>query len=263
MNFLPIACAVTLAVSMINMPPAGSPPEKPAAAIETPRVLVFSKTAGFRHDSIPDGISAVQELGSKNAFEVEATEDAGRFTDEALSRFRVVIFLSTTGDVLDEQQQGAFERFVRRGGGFVGIHAATDTEYDWPWYTRLVGAQFASHPKIQPATIDVSDRTHVSTKHLPEKWKRTDEWYNFRDHPSEKAGGSLKILARLDESTYEGGSMNGDHPVIWCQEFDGGRAWYTALGHTKESYAEREFLGMILGAIKWAGGLDMQPTLGN
>jgi type 1 glutamine amidotransferase len=262
MNFLPFACAITLAVSMINMPPAGAPREKPAAVIETPRVLVFSKTAGFRHDSIPDGISAVKEMGSKNSFEVDATEDAGVFTDDALSKYRVVIFLSTTGDVLDNPQQGAFERFVRRGGGFVGIHAATDTEYDWPWYTKLVGAQFASHPKIQPATIDVGDRTHVSTKHLPEKWKRTDEWYNFRDHPSEKAGGSLRILARLDESTYEGGSMKADHPVIWCQEFDGGRAWYTALGHTKESYAEREFLNMILGAIKWAGGLDMQSTLG-
>lgn len=260
MNILPIACAVTLAVSIIGMPPAGSPPEKPAAAIETPRVLVFSKTAGFRHDSIPDGIAAVKEMGSKNSFEVDATEDAGVFADETLSKYRVVVFLSTTGDVLDDSQQSAFERFVRRGGGFVGIHAATDTEYDWPWYTKLVGAQFASHPEIQPATIVVGDRTHVSTKHLPEKWKRTDEWYNFRDHPSEKAGGSLKILARLDESTYEGGSMKADHPVIWCQEFDGGRSWYTALGHTKESYAEREFLSMILGAIKWAGGLDMQPT---
>ncbi len=220
------------------------------------QVLVFSKTAGFRHDSIPEGVSLVMRLGAANGFDVDATENSALFTDEMLRRYRVVIFMNTTGDVLDDEQQAAFERFIQRGNGFVGVHAASDTEYDWPWYTKLVAAQFASHPHIQDATIEVVDRDHPSTRHLAEKWDRTDEWYNFRDPPKEKAGGSLRVLARLDTSSFEGSTMKGDHPIMWCQVFDGGRAWYTALGHTKESYAERDFQKMLLGGIQWAGGFE-------
>ena len=246
---------ILLAAASACGPPSPPPTSRPAVTENAPRVLVFTKTAEFRHESIPDGIKAVTEMGAKNGFAVDATEDAAAFNDTNLARYKVVIFLSTTGDILDARQQDAFESYVQHGGGFVGVHAATDTEYDWAWYTKLVGAQFASHPKIQEAVIDVSDRDHISTKHLPAQWKRTDEWYNFRDHPTDKAGGTLRILATLDESTYEGGSMPASHPVVWCQEFDGGRAWYTALGHTKESYAEENFLKMLLGGIQWAGGL--------
>lgn len=254
-NYLLIASVIALLAGAAGQESPAPPASRPAVTENTPRVLVFTKTAGFRHDSIPDGIKAITEMGAKNGFAVDASEDAGQFSDTNLARYKVVIFLNTTGDVLDARQEDAFESYVQHGGGFVGVHAATDTEYDWAWYTKLVGAQFASHPAIQEAVVNVSDREHSSTKQLPAKWKRTDEWYNFRDHPTEKAGGELRILATLDEATYEGGSMPASHPVIWCQEFDGGRAWYTALGHTKESYAEENFLKMLLGGIQWAGGL--------
>jgi type 1 glutamine amidotransferase len=213
-------------------------------------VLVFSKTAGFRHDSIGAGVAAVTALGQRERFRVDATEAAGAFTDDNLRRYRVVMFLNTTGDVLDADQQAAFERFIRRGGGFVGVHSASDTEYDWPWYGHLVGAYFKSHPRIQPATLRVVDASHPSTVHLPIEWKRTDEWYNFREDPA--AHGRALLL--IDEKSYTGGTMRAHHPMAWCQEYDGGRSWYTALGHTAETFAEPLFLEHLLGGIRWAAG---------
>lgn len=199
-----------------------SGPAASKGADET-RVLVFSKTAGFRHDSIPEGIAAVRELGAAGGFTVDATEDAGAFTTGNLARYDAVVFLSTTGDVLDAAQQGAFERYIKRGGGYVGIHAAADTEYDWAFYGGLAGAYFQSHPAIQPATVDVEDRAHPATSGLPSTWNRTDEWYNYRSNPRDHA----HVLASLDESSYTGGTMSGDHPIAWCQEYRGGRAFYT------------------------------------
>ncbi len=215
-------------------------------------VLVFSKTAGYRHDSIPDGIAAVKRLGQQHNFSVDATEDASQFTDANLGKYKVVMFLNTTGDVLNNEQQAAFERYIRNGGGFVGVHSATDTEYDWPFYGQLVGAYFKSHPKIQQATIHVTDRQHPSTRDLPETWQRTDEWYNFREDPRPR----VHDLATLDESTYTGGTMDGDHPISWCHDFEGGRAWYTEMGHTEESYSEPLYLGHLLGGIMTAAGVE-------
>lgn len=217
-------------------------------------VLLFSKTAGFRHDSIPAGIAAIKALGHQHRFQVEATEDATVFTDKGLAKYHVVVFLNTTGDVLDPSEEAAFERFLGRGRGFVGIHSATDTEYDWPWYGRLVGAYFRKHPAIQPATLKVADATHPSTKHLPTEWTRTDEWYDFRDDPSPR----VNVLIRIDETTYTGGTMGASHPLAWYHEYEGGRAWYTALGHTMESYKEPAFLGHVLGGIFWAAGLTLE-----
>jgi len=211
-------------------------------------VLVFTKTSGFRHDSIPAGITAIKSLGDQHNFRVDAGEDGTVFSDENLARYQVVIFLNTTGDVLDPGEEAAFERFVRRGGGFVGIHAATDTEYEWPWYGGLVGTYFDSHPAIQPALLKVVDATHVSTKHLPAEWTRTDEWYNFRDDPSPR----VQVLIRIDETTYTGGRMGANHPISWSHAYDGGRAWYTAMGHTTESYQDPLFLSHLLGGIRWA-----------
>jgi len=213
-------------------------------------VLVFSKTTAFRHDSIPQGIAAIRDLAADHDFAVDSTEDAARFTDAELVRYRVVVFLSTTGDILDSGQKAAFERFVRSGGGFVGIHSASDTEYRWAWYGRLAGAYFASHPEIQRATVRIEDPDQVSTKDLPRSWERTDEWYNFRSNPR----GNLHVLAVLDESTYSGGKMGADHPIAWCQQIDGGRSWYTAMGHTSESYAEPLFRLHLLGGIETAAG---------
>ncbi|MEV5148543.1 ThuA domain-containing protein [Streptomyces sp. NPDC052727] len=225
------------------------------------RVLVFSKTAGFRHDSIPDGVAAVRQLGESGGFTVDATEDAGAFTPSTLRRYDAVVFLSTTGDVLDSAQQAAFEDYVHRGGGYVGIHAAADTEYDWAFYGGLAGAYFQSHPAIQPATVRVEDRAHPATSGLARTWNRTDEWYNYRSNPRDRA----HVLASLDESSYTGGTMNGDHPIAWCQEYQGGRAFYTGGGHTKESYADPEFRRHLLGGIRYAIGAaqaDCRPETG-
>ena len=223
---------------------------KPVDRVLPRKVLVFSKTAGFRHDSIPNGIVAIKKLGAANKFEVEATEDSKLFTAEKLAEFGCVIFLSTTMDVLNDEQQKAFEGFIQSGGGYVGIHAATDTEYTWPWYTRLVGGQFASHPKQQKAAIDLlpAGEKHPSTSFLPKRWERFDEWYNFKN-----LNPTTSKLLNLDETSYKDGKMGKDHPVAWCHDFDGGRAWYTALGHTKQSYEEELFLKHITEGILWSG----------
>ncbi|MGH9936078.1 MAG: ThuA domain-containing protein, partial [Blastocatellia bacterium] len=231
-----IAFAATCAL------PPFTPPAQPQV-----RALVFSKTTGFRHDSIPDGIAAIRQLGLQNNFDVDATEDASLFTDTNLARYQTVVFLNTTGDALNDDQQAAFQRYIRNGGGFVGVHSATDTEYDWAWYGGLVGAYFQSHPAIQPAQIRIEDSSHPSTSTLPVEWRRTDEWYNFRSNPR----GRVKTLATLDEATYSGGAMGADHPIAWCQLYDGGRSWYTAGGHTKESYAEPLFRQHLLGGVQF------------
>ena len=213
------------------------------------RVLVFSKTEGFRHDCIPEGIAAIKKLGRENGFKVFPTEDAALFNEKYLKDFSAVIFLNTTGDVLDNIQQADFERFIQAGGGFVGIHSAADTEYDWKWYNDLVGAYFESHPKQQDAGIDVVNPNHPSTKMLPKRWDRFDEWYNYKS-----IKGHIEPLLNLDESSYEGGKNGNPHPIAWFHEFDGGRAFYTGGGHTKESYQEELFLQHILGGIEWAIG---------
>ncbi|MCC6425438.1 MAG: ThuA domain-containing protein [Phycisphaerales bacterium] len=214
------------------------------------RALVFTKTGGFRHDCIPDGIAAIKKLGAENNFAVDATEDAAQFNAVNLDKYSVVVFMCTTTEVLDSDQQTAFEGFIASGHGYAGIHSAADTEYDWPWYGQLVGAYFKSHPQIQPALIRVEEQSHPSTKHLGEEWKHTDEWYDYKESPR----GACHILMSLDQSSYTGSTMQADHPIAWCHEFRGGRAWYTGLGHTKECYTDATFLQHILGGIRWAAG---------
>jgi len=215
------------------------------------KVLVFSKTEGFRHSSIPNGIAAIQQLGLDNDFEVDATENASMFTLENLLQYDAVIFLSTTGDVLNSNQQAEFEEYISRGKGYVGIHAASDTEYNWEWYGGLVGAYFESHPPGTPtATIEVADKVHPSTSFLPDYWVRTDEWYNYQENPR----GDVHVLMTLDESTYTGGNMGYDHPIAWLHDYGGGRSWYTGGGHTEASYSEPNFVNHILGGILYASG---------
>ena len=213
------------------------------------KVLVFSKTAGFRHSSIPVGKTAIMKLGEQNNFEVDTTENADWLSEDTLKKYSAVIFLSTTENVLNYRQEAAFERYIQSGGGFVGIHAATDTEYDWGWYVRMVGGSFVSHPKIQEAKLNVVDKTHISTKHLPDTWTRTDEWYNFN-----KLDSTVKVLIKIDEKSYEGGKMGNDHPMAWYHDYDGGRAFYTEFGHTEESYVDSNYLKHILGGIQYAIG---------
>jgi cytochrome c len=230
-----------MALGLTAAAPAADPPW---------RILVFTKTAEFRHASIPVAIQAVQALGAQNDFGVDQTEDAGVFTDANLARYRVVMFLLTTGDVLNDTQQTAFQRYIEGGGGFVGVHSAADTEHDWPWYGGLVGTYFVSHPAIQQAQIDVADPRDLQTAGLPAVWTRADEWYNFASDPRP----SVHVLMTLDERTYDpgDGAMGADHPISWWHAYDGGRAWYTGLGHTDATYSEPLFLSFLLGGIRYA-----------
>ena len=217
-----------------------------------PKILVFTKTAGFVHSSIPVGTRAIVELGKRNGFEVDTTSSAQIFTDKNLRQYKALVFLNTT-DTADalftEPQKKALQNYIRSGGGFAGVHAATDAGYRWDWYTQLVGANFLSHPRQQKARIVVVDHDHLSTRHLPDSWVRKDEWYNFKN-----LNPHVNVLLQLDESSYEGGENGAHHPVSWYHEFEGGRAWYTALGHTEESYEEPEFLQHLLGGIQYAMG---------
>src|SRR4051812_14119315 len=236
-------------------------PTAAEAADPAYQVMVFSKTAGFRHDSIPTGIQTIRDLGAANNFTVTATEDANAFTTANLAQYEAVVFLNTTGDVLNASQQTAFESYIGSGRGYVGVHAAADTESDWPFYGNLVGAWFASHPAIQQANMKVEDRGHAATGHLPQTWTRTDEWYNYRTN----ARSTAHVLATLDESSYSGGGMGADHPHVWCKTFEGGRSFYTGGGHTIESYADPAFRAHLLGGIRYAGkaaNADCRPETG-
>lgn len=212
--------------------------------------LIFSKTAGFRHDSIPAGIAAIEALGAEHDFDVTSTEDASVFNETSLAPYDVVIFLNTTGDILDADQQLAMESFLAAGKGYVGIHAAADTEYGWDWYADVVGAYFDNHPEIQSAELLVEGRVHPATAHLPARWQRTDEWYAFRTNPRD----DVHVLISLNEKSYSGGTMGADHPWAWCREVEGGRSFYTNGGHTPESFSEPDFLAHLLGGIEWAAG---------
>jgi type 1 glutamine amidotransferase len=257
-----VAAAVVLGLAS----PVGSAAAEPATGQSSFSALVFSKTAAFRHASIPAGVAAIQQLGAQHDFTVDATEDAAVFTDVNLARYDVVVWLSTTGDVLNDEQQAAFERYIRGGGGYVGIHAASDTEYDWAWYGGLVGAYFRDHPgsvnpQFQVATVKVLGEGTAATRDLPNRWVREEEWYNFRTNPRD----TVRVLAEVDEDTYDprgysvpGGSpgMGAHHPISWCQPYDGGRAFYTAMGHKAEYFSEPLLLAHILGGIRMAAGAE-------
>ena len=243
-----------------------APADDPSARY---RVLVFSKTAAFAHDSIPNGIAAIQLLGTQKNFQVDSTKDGGWFRADILAHYKAVIWLETTGDVLTDTQQTAFENYIRAGGGYAGIHSAADTEYGWPWYGKLVGAYFKDHPNGTPSgTVIREDATDPSTASLPATWPRVDEWYNFQTFTGPVDGGGaaaiafnprnnpdLHILLTTDTTSYTGAVPAGtDHPIAWCHKYDGGRSWYTGLGHTQASYTDASFLAHIYGGIQDAAG---------
>jgi type 1 glutamine amidotransferase len=248
-----LACAAALACEQPKQVPVvestGSVASRTSDAFNEPRLLVFSKTAEYRHASIPEGVNLLAELATLRGWDFTATEDAAQFT-AGLASANVAIFLSTTGDILNPAQQVAFEQFIADGNGYVGVHAASDTEYDWPWYGALVGAYFKAHPAIQSANLSIEDASHPAASHLSTPWTRTDEWYGFRENPR----ANVQVLLTLDESSYApgDGAMGVDHPVAWYHEYAGGRAFYTGLGHTVESYREEAFKAHLVGAILWA-----------
>ncbi len=199
------------------------------------KILVFYKTIPYFHESIPIGINAIRKLGEQNGFDVDATNIASYFTKNNLKPYSAVVFLSTTGDVFNNQEQQAFKSYYRTGKGFVGIHAATDTEYEWSWYNGLLGGYFASHPsRLQNATLNVVDQTFIATKHLPKQWKRFDEWYSFQMTQWDK----VHVLIAIDETSYYGGEHGKVHPMSWYQNYDDGRSFYTQLSHQQDSYLD-------------------------
>lgn len=220
---------------------------------EPVKVLLFSETRDYRHPSIEDALVALQEIAVGAGIKTDlAGDSSGVFTDANLGNYGAVVWVLTSGDVLDESEQASFENYIQSGGGFAGIHAASDTEYQWPWYGELVGAYFEDHPDIQTATQNLEDGSHPSTAHLNLTWTRTDEWYNYNTNPRAR----VNVLLSLDETSYSGGTMGDDHPSAWYHAYDGGRAWYTGGGHTSESYAEPEFRTHLLGGLRYAAGID-------
>lgn len=250
---LSLLTVITATLALVVALGIASPPRADAAPY---RVLVFSKVTNFYHDSIPAGIEAIKKLGSENGFEVEATDDAAAFSDTNLARFQAIVFNNTNstpekGDLLGAEQRAALQKYIRGGGGWVGLHAASASERDWGWYEGLVGAIFDKHPAVQTGRIKVLDQAHPSTKGLPELWERTEEWYNWRTNPTGKVHTLAQIKVRdgitgLDEGV--------DHPWSWCQNYDGGRSWFTAGGHAKSAFQEEGFLRHLLGGIQWAAG---------
>ncbi len=218
-------------------------------------VLVFTKTAGFTHGSIPEAKDTFAEMASSQGFTAVFTENANDFNDAYLAEFEAVLFLLTSGDVLNLSQQTAFEAYIRNGGGYMGVHSASDTEYSWPWYGQLVGSYFDGHPAIQDATVIIEDSTHPSSLSLPATWERRDEWYNFQTNPRDDEALDINVLLTVDESSYNGGQMGADHPISWYHEFDGGRSWYTGMGHTDASYADDDFKAHLLGGLLYAAGV--------
>lgn len=222
---------------------------------EEKRILVFSKTEGWRHESIPAGKEALIKLGAENNIKVDTTENAAYISEDSLKKYSAVVFLNTTMDILDHRQEIDFERYIQAGGGFVGIHSAADTEYNWPWYGKLVGAYFAGHPgdpNVRKGIVEIKDKTHPTTSFLPERWERNDEWYDYKS-----INPNINVLATLDTTSYEGGQHFGrEHPIAWYHEFDGGRAFYTGGGHTNEAFSEPLFLQHLLEGIHYAIGED-------
>lgn len=214
-----------------------------------PKVLVFSKTTGFVHSSIDAGNQALLQLGQDHGFVVDTTTNAIYFNEDSLAQYAAVVFLNTSGDVLDHIQEAAFERYIQSGGGFVGIHGASTTEYHWGWFGRLVGAYFDDHPKPQPAEFRVIDQSHASTEHMPETFTYDDEWYNFYN-----INPDIQVLVSIDPNSYEGSKHEGEHPMAWYHDFDGGRSFFTGFGHSDKSFSDPLILQHILGGIQYAMG---------
>jgi type 1 glutamine amidotransferase len=220
------------------------------------RVLLFSKTDGFHHESINEGVTAIKAMAERQFFSVSWQENASVFNDKELANYEAVIFLNTTGNILTPEQQTAFEKFIQSGKGYVGIHSASDTEYDWEWYTKMVGMMFKIHPTIQTAYLKVEDKNFPGMERLPAKFLWTDEWYEFSPAVSK----DLHFLISIDEKTYnpivkwgpnEGKGM-GFHPISWYHTYDGGRAFYTAMGHVPQNFSDPLFLDHLFGGIYWA-----------
>jgi len=225
-------------------------------------IAMITKTIEFRHDNIPVAVDALQKLASENNWNLMHTEDSTWFSADNLENQDLIIFLQTTGDIFDENQQQAIQSFVENGGGLLTIHTGTVTENNWPWYMEMMGAKFAGHPPVQSGKLIIENHDHPATSFLNDSvWIIEDEWYSFDRNPR----ADVDVLISIDESSYdvddnkwfEGVNQRmGDHPLVWHRDAGKGRIFQTALGHPQEHYADPLFLKHIHGAIKWTGGKE-------
>jgi type 1 glutamine amidotransferase len=220
-------------------------------------ILAFSKTAGYRHGAIPQSLTAIGQLAERNNWKVTATEEAEIFNTDDLKTFDLVVFVHTTKDILETPQQEALKNYVEAGGGLLALHTGADTEYEWAWYVKAIGASFVGHPPSQEGKLIIEDRSHPATTHFPDStWTVTDEWYSFDRNPRE----NVHVLISIDENSYdvdddrwfEGAQQRmGDHPLVWYKEVGKGKIFQTALGHEPELYHNPLFIKHLEGAIEW------------
>jgi type 1 glutamine amidotransferase len=252
MKALKFSCYITLLICFYAL-------QSSAQAKKQFNALLVTKTAGWHHESINDGVTAIKDLADKNYFNVTWNQDGVPITEKYLQNFQVIIFLNTTGDIFNDEEQKAIEKFIESGKGYVGIHSASDTEYDWAWYTKLVGRMFHIHPAIQTAKLRLTKTKFTGLEGFTDGQLWTDEWYEFS--PETTTG--LNYILAVDESTYnpnvewadrnlKGVGMGNFHPIAWYHEFDGGRSFYTALGHQPTDYTNTAFLNHIYAGIYWA-----------
>lgn len=235
-----------------------------AQAAAAPRVLVYQKNGkGFVHDNLEASAKALRELGAENGFDVDVSADPTVFADESLKAYAVLVFANSNNEAFDtDAQREAFQRFLRGGGGFVGIHSSTGSERTWDWFQKMQGAKFLRHPPLQRFTVEVRDASHPATAHLEKTWVWEDECYFFTN-----LNPAVHVLLAADTSTVldpkrakePGARLDGVFPLSWCHEFEGARVFYTALGHKKEYYGNAVFRRHLLGGIRWAMG-EAQPA---
>jgi type 1 glutamine amidotransferase len=230
----------------------------PSIAADKARVLVYSGSTGFRHESIPAGVEAVKSIATKAGYDVEATEDPEVFTKEKLEAFKVIVFVSTTTDPKKPESEwfvgakrDALQGFLKDGKGIVALHAAGDSHYHWPWYGKMIGGYFERHPKGTPKAVQtVVDAKHPATAKLPKTIERNDEWYYYKDFDP-----TMRLLITVDPATIGNGEADvNPNPLVWCHDFGGGRVFYSGLGHTSESYSEPYIITLIAGGLSYAAG---------
>jgi PKD repeat protein/glucose/arabinose dehydrogenase len=221
-------------------------------AAERYSVLVFTKGAT---GNVAEGVAGLRALATASEVTFDVTDDASKFNDSNLAKYRAVVFLNNAGELLDDDQQASFERYFRGGGGFLGIHSAIEAEPSWSFLTDVLGTRATGRTDALSATTKVADRVHLASKGLPEYWTRTDRWYNFTGN----VRGFSHVLATVDENTYTGGTNGFDHPIAWCKDYQGGRSFYTGAGGTGDSFADANVRRQLAGALDWAAGLA-NPT---
>ena len=217
--------------------------------VKKPKILVFTKTNAVYHSSLKAGVVAIRKLGVVNGFGVDDTDDSTWFKNKKLRNYNAIVFLSCSGNVFGSGEEKAFQEYIRKGGGFVGIHAATTCEYDWPWYGKMIGAYYNGDAEPQKARLLVVNKQHPSTGFLPDTWWKVDEWYNFKN-----INPDIHVLIKIDEHSYKGGENGDDHPIAWFHSFEGGRVFYCAMGDADSTFSDSVFLKHILGGIQYAMG---------